>query len=101
MAWDCALGRDRRRSETCRPAGPSLVACGLPHCLPPLTRHIRNACLCLPPRPCLLPPPWPCRNIFDAWLGTDNLGANLGSVAVGLAIILLFRLFKLPLAEFW
>ena len=41
------------------------------------------------------------RNIFDAWLGTDNLGANLGSVAVGLAIILLFRLFKLPLAEFW
>jgi hypothetical protein len=57
------------------------------------------ASACLPVPACLHPRP--CRNIFDAWLGTDNLGANLGSVAVGLAIILLFRLFKLPLAEFW
>lgn len=40
-------------------------------------------------------------NLFDGWLGTDNLGANLASLGVGLSIILLFRILKLPLAEFW
>ena len=95
------------------PAGGSaLLACRLCFCAgclvahPLLTRALPalSASAGLPPclpLACLPPSPRPCRNIFDAWLGTDNLGANVGSVAVGLAIILLFRLFKLPLAEFW
>lgn len=40
-------------------------------------------------------------NLFDSFLGTDNLTANVGSVFIGLAIILLYRILKLPLAEFW
>lgn len=33
--------------------------------------------------------------------GTENFDANLGSLLIGLSVMLLFRVFKLPLAEFW
>jgi hypothetical protein len=45
--------------------------------------------------------PLPHRNLFDSWLGTDNVAANVGSILTGLSVMLLFRIFKLPLAEFW
>lgn len=41
------------------------------------------------------------RNLFDGWLGTENLAANVLSVVIGVSVMLLFRIFKLPLAEFW
>ncbi|EFN53136.1 expressed protein [Chlorella variabilis] len=40
-------------------------------------------------------------NLFDGWLGTENLAANVLSVVIGVSVMLLFRIFKLPLAEFW
>ncbi|KAI7845335.1 hypothetical protein COHA_001176 [Chlorella ohadii] len=40
-------------------------------------------------------------NLFDVWLGTDDLRGNVGSILIGMSVILLFRIFKLPLAEFW
>lgn len=40
-------------------------------------------------------------NLADFYLGVDNLQGNVGSVLIGVSVILLFRIFKLPLAEFW
>ena len=40
-------------------------------------------------------------NLLDTLLGTDNSLANLGSMLIGLSIMLLFRILRLPLAEFW
>lgn len=33
--------------------------------------------------------------------GTESVAGNVGSVLIGLSVVLLFRIFKLPLAEFW
>lgn len=33
-------------------------------------------------------------NLFDMWLGTDDLLGNVGSLVIGLSVILLFRIFK-------
>lgn len=33
-------------------------------------------------------------NLFDTWLGTESLQGNVGSLLIGLSIILLFRIFK-------
>ncbi|KAL4427645.1 hypothetical protein ABPG75_001734 [Micractinium tetrahymenae] len=40
-------------------------------------------------------------NLLDTWLGTDNSLANLGSLLIGLSVMLFFRILRLPLAEFW
>lgn len=40
-------------------------------------------------------------NVADQLWGTDDLTSNLGSLLIGLSVILLFRILKVPLAEFW
>jgi hypothetical protein len=40
-------------------------------------------------------------NLWDSWLGTESVTGNVGSILIGMSVILLFRIFKLPLAEFW
>ena len=40
-------------------------------------------------------------NILDTALGVDNQPANVACLLFGLSVMLLFRIFKLPLAEFW